>query len=201
LPAFPTLTRELLVRYLAGSYEAERRLFERMRPGLLQRARRHRLPPSLEPEDAVQEAFWRVLSSGLLSRFEDRGPGSLEAALVSVLDRTVKDMLRRAGARKRSGELVKVPRGRSGFALGIEPEPTGREVTPTSNARHSELEELCRRTLGEREWEAWRRVELGGWSAVDAAEELGESAASVRGLLFRARQKLVKALGGAGAGA
>jgi hypothetical protein len=66
----PTLTRELLERYRAGDFEAERELFERFRGELLARTRSHpRMRPiarEVTPEDVVQEVFWRVLSGGLL---------------------------------------------------------------------------------------------------------------------------------------
>src|SRR5262249_39660261 len=81
--ASPTLTRDLLARYLAGDLDAERKLFERHRQALIAKARSARQLRAVErdvtAEDVVQEVMWRVLSSGMLRTFEDRGRGSLEA--------------------------------------------------------------------------------------------------------------------------
>lgn len=195
----PTLTRDLLARYLCGDHEAERSLFDRHRALLLRKARGHRL---LRPiarqvlaEDIVQEVFWRALSSGMLRGFEDRGRGSLAAALTLVLERTLMDAGRRLSAQKRGGDLAQ----RVSSDLSAAPSPAcSRDPTPTSCARESELLELCRRELSPREWEVFERVELGGATREEVAASLGESAAAVRGLLFRARGKLSRALGRGG---
>lgn len=201
----PTLTRDLLARYLAGDFEAEAKLFERYRAALVQKAVRHprmrAVAREVAAEDVVQEVMWRVLSSRMLGAFEDRGRGSLEAALETVLERTLVDMGRRFGASKRGGDRVK-------GSLDA-PELDGRkrseslpadQTTPTSNARSNELVELCRRVLEPREREAWELVELRGFDSNEAAVKLGTSGAAIRGLLLRARGKLVRALGERGGG-
>lgn len=102
-----TVTRELLERYRAGAFSAEERLFGRFRERLLALARAHSglraVSRHASAEDVVQEVFWRLLSSGALARFEDRGPGSLEALMRTILDRTVVDVVRRASSAKRGG--------------------------------------------------------------------------------------------------
>ena len=195
----PTLTRELLSRYLAGNLAAETRLFERARAALVVRARGHsRMKPiarHVTAEDAVQEVLWRALSSGMLSRFEDRGPGSLEAALSTILDRTLVDFGRRYGAMKRGADQVSGSLDQAREANGrSQSDPASTQTTPTSHARANELTELCQRILDPREREAWELVELRGLDSSQAAASLGTTSASVRGLLLRARAKLVRAL-------
>lgn len=191
-------TRELLERALARDVEAERALFERYRPALLREATANpiarRFAPLAGPDDVVQEVWRRALAARLLARFEDRGRGSLERTLRRVLEFTLSDWARRASAEKRGGQVER-------YSLELELPERERTAplqasatTPTSAARATELLELCRAELDAREWSAWRAVELEGKSAVEAAAELGTSAAAVRGLLFRARSKLVERL-------
>lgn len=195
----PTVTRELLTRYLAGDHDAERRLFDRFRASLLRRASGHRLMRPIagrvSAEDIVQEVFWRALSSGMLQDFDDRGRGSLAAALNVVLDRTLVDVGRRLSAAKREGDRTARSLDEIGDGAMIDDTRlSSRDPTPTSHAREDELVKACRDTLGEREWETWELVELSGWTCEDAARHLGQTAAAVRGVLFRARAKLLRAL-------
>jgi RNA polymerase sigma factor (sigma-70 family) len=203
-----TLTRELLERYRAGDFRAERRLFDRFRDLLISRAGSHSLlrlhARQVSPEDVVQEVMWRALSSGLLQRFEDRGQGSLEKALCVILERTIVDTARRLGAQKR---------GRDADSIELEtldalpPVHSGRgalsrdgrgvfssEATPTSRARAAELFQECRALLDDNEWDVWRLVELDGLAQVEVAGLLGSTLASVRTTLFRAREKLIRHL-------
>ena len=199
------LTKELLALYRRGDTEAERRVFETHRNMLLEEATRHRLMRFLKrfstPEDVVDEVLLRALSSGLLTdRFQDRGRGSLRKMLSRVLDRVLLDGCRRHGAAKRGegrrdASLDAPAEGSDEAGSGL-PEPVlSGEPTPTSNARASELIELCRRHLNDREWSVWSLIEVEGLDPGAAAERLDESPASVRGVLFRARAKLLKLLG------
>jgi DNA-directed RNA polymerase specialized sigma24 family protein len=72
---------------------------------------------------------------------------------------------------------------------------TTREPTPTSNARTRELHELSLAVLSPREHELWHLVECDGWNTEDAAEKFGMSSSAVRGVIFRAKKKLIAALG------
>ena len=73
-------TAKLVERALAGDREAERLLFEPHLEWLIAKARRHPSTREVErrsswtPEDLAQEVVRRMLDSGLLTRFEDRGP-------------------------------------------------------------------------------------------------------------------------------
>jgi len=192
-------TRELVRLYLRGQHGPARRLFEIHRELLLKRVRSHPLARQTRTrasaEDIVSEVFVRALSSGLFDRFEDRGPGSLRNALFTVLERTLVDMLRRAGTVKRGANARPLSLDEVGTTDGtlVDAIPS-RDPNPSSLARSHELEELCRSVLEEREWRAWQLVEMEGRSSAEAAERLGSSPAAIRGLLFRARAKLVRAL-------
>lgn len=190
----PTLTKELLARYLAGDLDAERRLFELRRAELVERARRHRglraLRERTAAEDAVQEVFWRALSSGLFARFEDRGPGSLDAALRVVLDRTIVDMRRRFDSKKRGTLAESKGLGVSGDGLWLGELLPADDPTPTASASAEDLVALARRLLSEREWHIWRSIDVEGSTPIELARELGESPAAIRGVLHRARERL-----------
>jgi RNA polymerase sigma factor (sigma-70 family) len=146
-------------------------------------------------EDVVQEVLWRALSSGLLREFEDNGSGSLERVLSVILDRTLVDFGRRHGTQKRGGGSGTLSLDQESASESVQgPRPGLQETTPTSSARSNEILELCKRSLEPREWQAWELVEFGGLDSNEAAARLGVSASAVRGLILRARAKLVRAL-------
>lgn len=155
------------------------------------------LAAHLTPEDLVDEVFLRVLSSGFLRRFEDQGQGSLAKALAAILDDMAVDAYRRFGAAKRGGaaalhsydQHAEVDETHGGAAT-----IASRESTPTSDARASELLELCRTVLEPREWEVWRLFELEGLDSAAVAQRLGTSDAAVRGIFRRSRLRILRAL-------
>jgi len=147
-------------------------------------------------EDVVQEVFWRALASGMLRRFEDRGHGSLEAALCRILERTMIDVARRMRAEKRGGSHARLELGtKDENHDGIDRLPSA-DTTPTGSVRARELVELAGRVLDVREIQVWELIQLEGLDSVEVGERLGISASAVRGVLFRAQSKLVRAIGG-----
>lgn len=195
-----TRTGALLARATSGDLAAAQRLFSTQRPTLLARARRDRRlqlvhKHGVEAEDVVGEVFRRALASNLFANFEDRGPGSLAAALGKILDFTLNDALRRANAVKRgaNARTVSCDSADGDLPPQIASLPA-RDPTPTSNARVTELIALCRRHLDDREWRVWSRVEIEGLDPATVAVEVGITASAIRGVLFRARAKLVKVL-------
>ena len=192
-------TREQLAAWLAGDAEAARSLFARHRAELLERVQGHRLMRLLRrhvtDEDIVDEVFLRALSSGLLARFEDRGRGSLMGALYTVLERVLSDAARRHfGTLKRGAGLQHVALDEA--ALGVDGDsPASADPTPTSQARTHDLLDRCRSVLSAREWEVWRlrHVESLDFASIGARLQLSEAA--VRGLHFRARERIVTLLG------
>lgn len=201
----PPPTRDQLAAWLAGDAEAERALFGRHRAELLARAQSHRLTRRLRgqvtAEDMVDEVFLRALSSGLLQRFEDRGKGSLMGALYTVLDRTLKDAVRRhLGTDKRGQDVGFVSLDEASLRAaggGLRaPDPT-----PTSRVRANDLLDLCRTALPPREWDVWRRLHVEGQDHATIAAQLSLSEAAVRGLVYRARERIVTLLGDGAGGA
>lgn len=149
------------------------------------------------PEDLAQEVFVRALSSGLLRDFQDRGRGSLLAALACVLDGVAVDTYRRHGALKRGGGAVlgsydRLPEeGDTRSTAGL---PASPDTTPTSSARERELVELVHEWLEPREWETWRLCEREGLDSRAAAERLGTTESAVRGVMHRARKRILRAM-------
>jgi RNA polymerase sigma factor (sigma-70 family) len=193
------VTSALLEQYLAGDRESERRLFERHRADLVSRSRSASWMAGLRryatPEDLVQEVFVRALSSGLLRRLEHRGSGSLRAALAKILDDVAVDTYRRHGALKRGAHLRTVPL-EGGVATGTEGavELAAEDTTPTSTAREREILELCRALLPPREWDVWWLCEVRRQSSAAVAERTGTTDAAVRGILHRARKRILREL-------
>lgn len=196
----PTRTSLLLERYLSGDRESERRLFGRHREVLLTRARSAHWMSGVSrvatPEDLVQETFLRALSAGMLRRFEDRGSGSLARALEKVLGNVVVDVYRRHGTLKRGSHLRTL-------SLDLSPETdfedsppalASADTTPTSSARGRELLDLCRNLLSPRQWEVWCQCEVHHVDAPTVAARLGTTDAAVRGLLLRARRRILREL-------
>ena len=193
----PTLTRELLERYLSGDRESEARLFEGHRDDLVRRVRSASWMSGLRglvtPEDLVQEVFVRALSSGMLRDFEDRGRGSLARALAKVLDDVAVDTYRRHGTLKRGGGVPGLQARDEAAEEGeVAASSPARDATPTSNAREKEILELCRDVLEPREWQVWQLSEVEGLDSRAVAERLGATPAAVRGVLHRARKRILR---------
>ena len=141
----------------------------------------------------------RICTADSLRSFDDEGPGSLQRFISRILDRVLIDMVRRSKATKRGGTFLAhsldttethVPSCSShGKPL------TSRDPSPTSNARATEMNELCRSVLEASEYRIWHQVEVLGRSSEEVAAEFCTSSAAIRGLLFRSRAKLVQALG------
>lgn len=193
----PVRTRHLLERALAGDRACESRLFGELSIVLRHEARAHRLMPllrrSASEEDVVNEAWVRFYSARAYERFEDRGPGSLRRFLVVIVDRVLHDWLRRASAGKRiaGGEalsLESLADGGDSREIGV---AQSREPTPTKSVRDGELLALVREALDERERLVWERIEVEQRSSIEVAHELGISDSAVRGVIHRARAKLI----------
>jgi RNA polymerase sigma factor (sigma-70 family) len=196
-----TRTHDRLARYLTGDHEAERRLFEAQRAELSRRASSSSwmagLSAHVTPEDLVDEVFLRVLESGLLRSFHDPRPGALADLLGTVLEGVATDAYRRAQALKRGGGTPIRSldgHGKAGDTTGDGLAVASREPTPTSDARASELVQLCRTVLEPREWEVWRLIEQEGLHSSTVARRLGTSDAAVRGLFRRARLRILRVL-------
>ncbi len=149
------------------------------------------------PEDLVGETFLRVLASGTLHSFAAREEGALLRFLIKVLHDVAADFYRRHGRRKRGAgrpEMSLTTGSDDGDSIPGPPALQAAGTTPTSRARVNEIESLCRTQLSEREWGAWRLCEMEDCTSIEAADRLDCTDAAVRGLVLRARQKILRAL-------
>ena len=161
----PPPTREQLAAWLSGDAEAARGLFARHRDELLARAQTHRLMRPLRrhvtPEDVVDEVFLRALSSGLLTRFEDRGKGSLMGALYTVLDRVLADAaLERAEVPAQASSTSRSTRPCCAATRARPPRPTPRPpATPAPRTCSTCAARRCPRASGRSgacgRWRTW----------------------------------------------
>lgn len=192
-----TGTHTLRARYLAGDVASANPLFARHLGPLLAAARGHRLARALatshSAEDLVGEALARALATGFVERFDVKGPGELLAGLRKVLDDAIVDVWRREQAKKRGGDMR-----RHALEAGDLPAAEGglppAEPSPTSQARIHELLALCKRILTEREWDIWRLADVEGLAPKEIAARKGEPSGTVRGVLSRARARLITVL-------
>ena len=184
-------TRILLDAWRRGCLQSADRLFSVHRDALLAEARVSRrmrfLRAGASEEDLVDEVFVRALASGMLGSFEPRAPGALRHALGRVLQFVLADACRRAGAARR-----RPPDAGPGAAARCHPElQPAIAGSPSGVAQLNELLELCRSALDPHEWDAWWLVEVEGLTSKEAGERLGRTASSVRGVVLRARARLV----------
>jgi len=195
-------TRRELTSWPSGSETARGRFCQHYLGFVRRAVRSHGLWPALsggyEAEDLAQDAWCRILTKveaqgGWLS-FEYRGKGSFEAYLRSIVDKTLKDASRHDKADKRGGGLPKKP-------LSLEDERAGplplhsRETTPTEHARLSEQCEIAQGLLTPEEFEVWCWRDLEGYSSVEISAWVGKTPAAVRGILYRARDRLREQIG------
>lgn len=191
-------------RWQAGDNDAARPLVERYSPLLASRLLRlaswSLLSKSMEPMDVVNEAWTRFLGD-CKDKFESRGRGSFLALLRDVFDNTAASLARQEGALKRG-------QGDRGCALSddgmphaaLRPSQASIE-TPTSAARVSEIQRIARECLTEVEYQVWSLIHVQSYASDEAAlvvsdsgEDMERSASAVRGILKRARNKLVQRL-------
>lgn len=194
-PAAQSVTDVQVARWQAGDEAAFSVLFERFAPLIALRIQRGvvwgALKSRLQVEDVVQEVWLKVVP-GAQRTFTPGGEGSFLAFVSKVADNTVIDLVRRQRALKRGEGQEEVPLV-PGEEPGILAGPREFE-TPTSSARRSELRDIALRELGNREFLAWDLVEIQGYTAGEAGLAMNISASAVRGLLMRARAKLVLVL-------
>ena len=157
----------------------------------------HHLSKRFEVDDVVQEVWARVLPTAR-EDFEPSGKNSFLGFLQTVADRCMVDLLRKQGARKRGEGRDGDPLDTRAASHAIRSPGLPDPETPTSRARSSEFLTIACEELNGREFLAWDLVEMQGYTAEEAGVAMGDqggSGSSVRGLLMRARAKLVKRLG------
>lgn len=147
----------------------------------------------LDPEGVVQEAWLKLRDFGP-ENVEYRGPGSMKAYLARVVQQVMIDHVRHERAVKRGGDVHAVAlEDEEGKTRLASPDPT-----PTSDARHGELQEVAEAELDPIALEVWQRRQSGE-EFEEIGSALGRTAAAVRGIHHRARAKLMARLDGPGA--
>jgi RNA polymerase sigma factor (sigma-70 family) len=146
-------------------------------------------------EDVYAEFVRRLLARGA-NGFDYRGPAALFRYFERVLERTIRDVLRRDRAAKRGGGETIGALDTSALRNARPVPGTSRDSTPTSAARAAETLERARALLDAREFEAWSRTAMGRDTAEVVARGLALSVKDVRNRVRRARLKLARALKG-----
>jgi RNA polymerase sigma factor (sigma-70 family) len=183
-----------VTRWQAGDEVAFGELYERFEPLLEQRIRLHAfwaiLSSRYQLRDVVQETWLAVHRSR--GNFVHAGRGAFIAWVGRIADNTLIELLRRKNARKRGDGEEGEPLGEHCVHQAVVKPGLPAAETPTSSARVAEIHELAREALTDREYTAWELVEMRGYSPAEAGLALDESSGSaVRGLLKRARRKMV----------
>ncbi len=198
LPHPPWNTARHLADWRNGDPAAFAALHEHFTPLLHHRIRNtpawHLLSHHLTLDDVTQEIWARAVPAANRN-YTNVGPGSFLAFLGTIADRTLVDLARTHKARKRGGAHNTHSLQPDDEAHSVPRPQQHHEESPTSHARANELEQLARDTLSPREHAAWDLVELQGFTGDEAALALHCTASAVRGLLLRARAKLVARLG------
>ncbi|MBK8976285.1 MAG: sigma-70 family RNA polymerase sigma factor [Planctomycetes bacterium] len=184
-------------RWQAGDPGAFELLHGRFAPLVRRRLQRHESWPivarRMQIDDAAQEVWTRAIGASQCA-FTPHGPGSFAAFLGAITDHTLVDLLRGASAQKRGGHAA-IEALETGWERRAQPPPNGGALeTPTGRARSNELLRIAAQELSERELEAWRMVEIEGYTTDEAGLALGCSGSAVRGLMLRSRQRLVMRL-------
>jgi RNA polymerase sigma-70 factor (ECF subfamily) len=159
----------------------------------------HRLLGSLDAEDAVQETFVRALRG--FDRFESRG--TLRAWLYRIATNVCFDVLERRKRSPRPMGLGPTPESTTDTssalteAARIEPWPAGRTGPTDDPVEVTESRETVRRALAvalhylpPKQRAVLILREVLRWKALEVAELLGTSVASVNSALQRARATL-----------
>jgi RNA polymerase sigma-70 factor (ECF subfamily) len=187
---------ELTRRVLAGDGDAAGVLFDR-HAAALRASVRARLPAALRAKlgesDVVQEAWLAAYMS--LGKFEDRGDGSFNAWLRTILDRKLVDEVRRhTDAAMRDARREERLATDAGVAATDQPSPSAEIVAAEESA-------AVRAAVAELPSDyavVIRLIHQEGLTLVEAGTRMGRSADAVRKLYGRALACLVDGIRGDG---
>jgi RNA polymerase sigma-70 factor, ECF subfamily len=185
----------LIERSRAGDAGALERLFDRHRPALEARIRRH-LPPAVRRRvsvaDVVQET--RILAFQRTDGFEPRRDGAYRAWLLRIAELKAREALRaHAGTSKRAvgREEAKDLHRESSAAAAAGPSPS--EAAMGAERRDDVLRALG--TLSPDHREVIRLARFEGHPIAEVAARMGRSTDAVKRLYGRALARLAHALG------
>ena len=137
--------------------------------------------------DVIQEAH--IVAFDQIARFEDRGAGSFGRWLGRIVDLKAQQLVRHhAGTAKRaiSAEMTRAQRGTIGAVRD-------RSASPSQAAMGAELREAAKRAvarLPENYRQVIQLIQGEGLTTAAAAERLGRTTDSVKGLYSRALARL-----------
>lgn len=176
--------RELVERAQAGDRVSYGQLVERFSERLRVLVR-SRLGPGLretvDPEDVVQETFYRALEG--IERFEWRGEDSFMRWLGSIAENVVRKAARRAARTDEAREVLEIP---------ADTDSPGRRL------RREERRERLERALGALppdHREVLRLTRIEGLTTREVAVRMGRSQGAVKQLAFRALRRLRESFG------
>ena len=185
---------DLIQRAQAGDEEAFAALCEREAGRLRARAEQILSPAirrKVAPSDVVQEAY--VLAHQRLQDFEDRGDGAFGAWLARIVDLKAREAVRRYAGTAKRAVGAEVTEGRLGAALN-----PGRGPSPSQVVQAAETGEAIRRAI-EALPDDYRLtihlIQAEGLTIAAAAERMGRSRDSVKGLYARALKQVAAELG------
>ena len=167
---------------LCARYEARmrRRVERRLSPAVRRR---------VAASDVIQEAL--LVASRRLRDFEDRGPGSFGSWLARIVDLKAQHLVRHhAGIAKRdvAAEAPRAQRGRIAHVRGPGPSPSqaamGREATDAARHAMTRLPEAYHQVI--------LLIQGEGLTLAEAADRMGRTRDSVKGLYSRALGRLAR---------
>jgi RNA polymerase sigma-70 factor (ECF subfamily) len=185
---------DLLARAQAGDQGAFGALCSRYEARLRRRVER-RLSSGVRrrvaASDIIQEA--NMVAFDQIAGFEDRGEGSFGRWLGRIVDLKAQQLVRHhAGTAKRavSAEVTRAQRGTMGALRG-------RSASPSQVAMGAELREAAKRAVARLPQNYRQVIELiqgEGLTTAEAAERLGRTTDSIKGLYSRALARLAREL-------
>ncbi len=191
------VTTALLHLVKRGDREARGRLYERLQPALIGRIRRHPLYREVMTytgeDDIVAGAILRCEEEEALAGGLDGRSGSVRRFLNRIVDGEVLDVFRRGMAAKRGGGWRRLRADNMLEGDEVAVELLSAEPTPTSEVRYRETCDRFRAALNDREWQLLEAVSIQGMSSEEVAAVHGTTAAAIRGVLLRARAKVITA--------
>lgn len=197
-------TDDLLRRSRDGDTLASDDLCRRLGPKVEWRVRGHNLASSLsryhELDDVLQEVWVRFLAAQGWTRFEQRGPGSLQRYINGFVDKVMHDLLRRATTQKKGGGEPQISIGFGGHTDDLTVDPPDPGPTPTSGARLDEIHTLAAEVLDGTELQVYLlRIPPESRKSAEVSELLQMPASTVRNVWGRAMRKMEARIGGSGA--
>lgn len=189
---------------VAGDRDAIARLVVFHAPQLNARVgKKLRFNPFIEfgVEDVLQEVFADILKG--IGAFDAESGPPISAWLNKVADNRLVSMIRHQKQKKRGGEFTRVDRKQDGqfgnsVHMIVEAIATSDSSSPSELMQRDELVSAVREVIANlptAQREAVQKHYIDGQSVGSTAKELAKHEGAVRGLVYRAKQKMREAMG------